>query len=73
MVYSEVHPLGGSASSKTANYNTSIKTLKNILLKKLLNYNPLTFLYRKKLQVAYKNQRSLEKVRKLNTRNDRIL
>ena len=47
MVYSEVHPLGGSASSKTANYNTSIKTLKNILLKKLLNYNPLTFLYRR--------------------------
>ena len=30
MLYSEVHPLGGSLPSNTANYNTSIKTLKNI-------------------------------------------
>ena len=27
MVYLEVHPLGGSLPSKTANFNTSIKTL----------------------------------------------
>ena len=47
MVYSEVHPLDGSLPSKTANYNTSIKTLKNILLKKTTyyNYNQLTYLY----------------------------
>ena len=25
MVYLEVHPLGGSSPSKTANYNTSVK------------------------------------------------
>ena len=36
MVYLEVHPLGGSSPSKTANYNTSIKALKTISLKHYL-------------------------------------
>ena len=43
MVYLEVHPLGGSSPSKTANYNTSIKALKAV--KTLLNSNQLTYLF----------------------------
>ena len=34
IVYSEVHLLDGSSPSKITNYNTSIKTLKNISLRK---------------------------------------
>ena len=52
MVYLEVNQMGGSSSSKTANYNTLIKALKYFIkeyiyfIKILFNYNQVTYLYK---------------------------